>query len=1479
MSTPTKNPFVLLSVIFIFLASGYFLWAVQPDWWTKHALIDGTDRQDHAIATVGQAKHVVQKAYQYLETELASVGGAGVEVTSLYNSYCVIKPANSEDDLQLLTIGQLKYLAKPFYDRLNSVEVGLDTRAMNEPATSIYPWTQDQADDEDLSLVALGQLKFAFSFDLSGWSMPAPTITNRTDWYVDIENGGDTNGDGSEANPFKNLSTVLSLNVNYPGFVGTGDTIHLTKGEYDPTLIEISIAGLSIEGTLNIAGQPLTKVGNLKVTATDVTLKNLEFHNTELTLQGATSAKITNNVFSGSVNTSLSLIGASNNVISHNYFSSAVHQCVYIYWDETTGQSSDDNLFLSNYFTHRPSGVTNQIIYCIWATVSTDSICARNRFVDCAFKETVSGQLNKVIYDGSTWWMVVDHEYSVRFEDCYFKKADRLTAFSQFDIIEDANSPDSEWFWDELQNDEWVSPNNGQAITGDYNNWGHSPRVQFVDANDNGSALEQEHAAGLLVPEVGNYAPIVERPVASISVGKDAEPRIVDLYDVFEDVETTDKDLRFSITNTNPDLIMSRITDGILNLKYSNTSGKATIVITAIDDHPENPKTVSAIFDVTIKIDVDGDGLNDEFEQAIIDSDPNDGINSLEDVLPEADYDGDGYSNKLELINKTDPVDLADNPNEYSLSNYSLVDLGEEYRIYGISNKGHVFMSGLHFNSSKNFRRWHWGQCVDFNAYNGYGRTLTQFPSEQPFEPYFKFEFDAMNNHGEIAGVYVAKDFDLTHKIFPCGLYSSTLSSVRNFYERPVVIQRNGSTSVKRPPFETKGQYSFDNTVYTVLCINDNGDYLVDSVPYISYRNGYDVSGSVLGNFSHEYKNGTYFRKDTGYRYRSNDPDPFDCHRWIERIGGKNFTTDIKYNNERLIVGAGYRQNVWTSFYVNHYGYRFNFVGSLQNEVDYRILDLNQNNQIIGQYTYGGPTYLFEGTTRYEIPQSSHVSSPQEGEPLMLISSSTLAVQKRDPQTGYLVSLSKGEDAYAITTAEQILHQPDAQGNPTQNADWSSPTFSLISDNGNFIAGNATKNGVRHAILLLKVDIGSQTEEALKNKHVYRGDPLRNWTSHSDDLNITNTNVSKPIGSHPTLGDYVHYKAYHPGVDSALITNYKWSAVPAEGYTNLTTIEGPDDTSASEWKIEGGGVDWKSGKYDITLELTFSGGATATVTKKQTVWQRTDDVLVVGYIDEDEFPSVSGGASAYPIQDDETSSIFTMEEQLSASFRASFFADVLFGFYKTPFEPDVARRYLNRFVLQETANEQPPPHFQRQLSDELAVYDEAEINDFFSENTNYRAINRLQAEYLLDESGDIVQGPEIITKIAYRTNIGDTPPLDFAAPQSSPEVHPNSGVINTDGSTYDFHHVTHSIGVPQGFAQYASGRVGSTGQTMNSRINGGGTPWIYGLIEFEGDAYSPEHSDIVRQIFPTYWIYVNGLRVNNFPQSDPELFIQLGNSL
>ena len=342
-------------------------------------------------------------------------------------------------------------------------------------------------------------------------------LFNRTNWYVDSVNGDDVSAVGSAAAPFRSLSAVLSLNDLNPDYVGAGDTVYLTAGEYAPTQTNIDIAGLRIEGTLGNDDVPVTQVGNIKVTADNVTLKNLDFHNAGLTLQNTKGVNATNNLFSGSADTSLSLIGASENVISHNYFASAIHQCVYIYWDKSTEKASNDNLFLSNYFTHRPSEETSQIIYCNWTSANEDSICARNRFVDCAFEETTRGLLKKVIYDGSTWWMVVDHQYSVRFEDCYFKRADRDAPFSEFVIV--AGDPDFEWRWDELVNDTWVSSNDEYAITGDYKGWSHAPRVQFVNANENGLAVETSHSAGLLSNSNSNSAPeITSAAITSVDV-------------------------------------------------------------------------------------------------------------------------------------------------------------------------------------------------------------------------------------------------------------------------------------------------------------------------------------------------------------------------------------------------------------------------------------------------------------------------------------------------------------------------------------------------------------------------------------------------------------------------------------------------------------------------------------------------------------------------------------------------------------------------------------------------------------------------------------------------------------------------------------------------------------------------------------------------------------------------------------------------
>ncbi|MEM1060502.1 MAG: hypothetical protein AAGK14_14910, partial [Verrucomicrobiota bacterium] len=60
-----------------------------------------------------------------------------------------------------------------------------------------------------------------------------------------------------------------------------------------------------------------------------------------------------------------------------------------------------------------------------------------------------------------------------------------------------------------------------------------------------------------------------------------------------------------------------------------------------------------------------GDGMPDWWEESIVYDDPDDGIESVEDVLPTDDYDGDGISNLAEYQAGTDATNFYDRPNEF----------------------------------------------------------------------------------------------------------------------------------------------------------------------------------------------------------------------------------------------------------------------------------------------------------------------------------------------------------------------------------------------------------------------------------------------------------------------------------------------------------------------------------------------------------------------------------------------------------------------------------------------------------------------------------------------------------------------------------------------------------------------------------------------------------------------------------------------
>jgi hypothetical protein len=57
--------------------------------------------------------------------------------------------------------------------------------------------------------------------------------------------------------------------------------------------------------------------------------------------------------------------------------------------------------------------------------------------------------------------------------------------------------------------------------------------------------------------------------------------------------------------------------------------------------------------------DSDDDGMDDSWEQGVVDDDPSDAIASINDVNPGGDLDGDGEDNQTEWANGTDPLDAT----------------------------------------------------------------------------------------------------------------------------------------------------------------------------------------------------------------------------------------------------------------------------------------------------------------------------------------------------------------------------------------------------------------------------------------------------------------------------------------------------------------------------------------------------------------------------------------------------------------------------------------------------------------------------------------------------------------------------------------------------------------------------------------------------------------------------------------------------
>lgn len=154
--------------------------AADPAWWAARGVKNTSASSNRAPATIGQAKHVAAMALAELQTQLSPEDYQALydDVAAIGNLAVPQTQAEYDNQRHVLLLGQLKAMAKPFYDRLRTLDAPWLSNEMisasirvTEPGSnpitySPYPWSVAVSDDQNKAVATLGQLKAVFSLRL-----------------------------------------------------------------------------------------------------------------------------------------------------------------------------------------------------------------------------------------------------------------------------------------------------------------------------------------------------------------------------------------------------------------------------------------------------------------------------------------------------------------------------------------------------------------------------------------------------------------------------------------------------------------------------------------------------------------------------------------------------------------------------------------------------------------------------------------------------------------------------------------------------------------------------------------------------------------------------------------------------------------------------------------------------------------------------------------------------------------------------------------------------------------------------------------------------------------------------------------------------------------------------------------------------------------------------------------------------------------
>lgn len=196
--------------------------SASPEWWDESStriVEENGDEDNYAPANLGQLKHVAVQASKHLDDHLS--GGSGPAIQAMIAGFEPrsgqgYSPEQIQEFLDAnyspINLGQLKAVAKPFYDRL--LAAGYDTKQnLIDHGYPInwafdYPWDPATPVETNYAPANIGQLKIVFSFDLAGFSEepgnpPVDLPEGWDDWIAiyfpgvpNVDPNADPDGDG-----------------------------------------------------------------------------------------------------------------------------------------------------------------------------------------------------------------------------------------------------------------------------------------------------------------------------------------------------------------------------------------------------------------------------------------------------------------------------------------------------------------------------------------------------------------------------------------------------------------------------------------------------------------------------------------------------------------------------------------------------------------------------------------------------------------------------------------------------------------------------------------------------------------------------------------------------------------------------------------------------------------------------------------------------------------------------------------------------------------------------------------------------------------------------------------------------------------------------------------------------------------------------------------------------------------------------------